>query len=92
MLTITIPTAEPPKGGYISQHCDVQLDRDQARTLRRIVEGLDRQQATTKNGKRVLKPADAVRWMLENLTDTSPQGAQTLGTQVPKVSDPKKRP
>jgi len=63
---IKIPLAEQ-RSGYCARHVDVQLSGAQPETLRRIVDGLDASQARLKNGKRVTTPAEAVRWLIEQV-------------------------
>lgn len=46
-------------------HLDVTLPPPSATTLRRIAIALDRQQARTSDGQRVVKPTQALRWLLE---------------------------
>jgi hypothetical protein len=49
-------------------HLDVTLPPPSATTLRRIAIALDRQQARTSDGQRVVKPTQALRWLLEQAT------------------------
>lgn len=48
----------------------MHLDHAQAVALRRIAAGLDRAGAVLRSGKRVVNGPDAVRWLLENVTET----------------------
>ena len=49
-------------------HLDVTLPPPSATTLRRIAIALDRRQARTSDGQRVVKPMQALRWLLEQAT------------------------
>lgn len=49
-------------------HLDVSLPPPSATMLRRIAIALDRQQARTSDGQRVVKPTQALRWLLEQAT------------------------
>lgn len=74
--TISAPLGELPmeqvRAGkyYVSRHLEVQLSGEQAIALRRIVLGLDGQRAKLRNGKRVFKGADAIRWLLEQINES----------------------
>ncbi len=48
-------------------HINTKLTVDQTNALRRIADALDRQQATLANGRRVVTPAEALRYLLEQV-------------------------
>lgn len=48
-------------------HVNTKLTVDQTNALRRIADALDRQQATLANGRRVVTPAEALRYLLEQV-------------------------
>ncbi len=65
-VSITVPLG-PLHDGYLSRHVQAQLDDRQRRNMRRMLQGLRLTGAKTISGKFVETPADAVRWMLEQL-------------------------
>jgi hypothetical protein len=65
--TITLPIGTIAPGVFVSRHVDVQLKGAQARAMRRLFEGLLDQGAKLANGRRVASPADAIRYVLEQL-------------------------
>jgi len=80
-ILIEIPIAEVDEvDGYQSKptrHVDLQLDREQERTLRQIYAGVSKGDFHLKNkrrnvhhhGTRVLTKPDAVRWLLEQVAN-----------------------
>jgi hypothetical protein len=64
---ISIPISEELSREF-PIHLDVTLPPPSATTLRRIAIALDRQQARTSDGQRVVKPTQALRWLLEQAT------------------------
>lgn len=52
-------------------HIDVGIGTEQARALRLLTEGLDIRRATLRNGRRVANRGDAVRWILDQILETS---------------------
>lgn len=72
-LSIEVPYAADVEAVSWGIHLNLQLSPDQTNTLRRIAEGLDRQRATLANGRRVVTPSDAIRYLLE-------QGADKVGS------------
>ena len=67
MLRVDIPIDEAQPPGHVSNHADCKLDRNQATTLRRIQNELDRSGAKLANGRRVVTGPDALRWILEQI-------------------------
>lgn len=64
---VDLPLGEVPPGVFVSRHVEVQLSREQARAMRRLYEGLMNTNARLASGRRVKSPADAVRFILEQL-------------------------
>lgn len=64
-VSLTLPTFNW-EAGYARRNVDVRLTEAQAKTLKAITLGLERQEAQLLNGKNVSNPVDAIRWMLEN--------------------------
>jgi hypothetical protein len=63
-----VPMDQVRAGKYhVSRHLEAQINLDQAIALRKITLGLDAAGATLKSGKRIIKAADAVRWLLEQI-------------------------
>ncbi|HEY4759562.1 MAG TPA: hypothetical protein VIH42_03180 [Thermoguttaceae bacterium] len=56
------------EGCYISNHTEVRMNSDQGLTLRRLLLGLDAQGEKLRNGRRIASAADALRWMLEQIS------------------------
>ncbi len=61
--------SDAPIVGYVTRHIDITLTADQADGLWRLMHGLDEARAMLKNGRRVVTPPDAMRWLLERLSD-----------------------
>lgn len=80
LLRLEVPVAEVPPHGYIARHVDVRFTPDQARQLRRIVQGLDRQQAVLRNGRRVTDGPKALMWLLENLAEPALEVTEVTAT------------
>lgn len=57
--------------GYVRQKLDVHLTGAQAKTLKSIQLGLEKQEAKLSNGRCVSNPVDAIRWMLEEAASTA---------------------
>ena len=67
MQTLEIPMAKL-RHGYEPRRCDVSsLTGLQRETLRRVTNGLIAKDASLANGRKVTKPQDAIKWMLESL-------------------------
>lgn len=64
-LKLTLPDRVP--SGYLSHHLDAQLKPEQAAMLKRLTYGLNQKNDRTQDGRHVHTPADAIRWLLENL-------------------------
>lgn len=52
---------------YVVRHVDTTLTDYQARSLRRLVEGLQVRPHRTVNGRIVQSGADAIKWLLEQV-------------------------
>ncbi len=71
-VSLTAPVAELADGhgsNPQSGHVAARLDRRQAVALNRLFHGLDQAGVRMANGKRVFSRADAVRWLMEQLTE-----------------------
>lgn len=65
-MTITVPLGEVPLGAYCSTRLDLNLTEYQAKTLKRMIAGLDQARAILRDGRRVISGADAIRFILES--------------------------
>lgn len=63
-VLIELPVAEVPKVTW-TLHVDTRLTPKQTNSLRRIAAGLDAAQARLESGTRVVKPNDALKYLLE---------------------------
>lgn len=66
---LEVPLSEPMPSAF-PIHVNLQLDASLGMVLRRIAKGYDRQQATLKNGRRVVDPHTAVRKLLEDVAES----------------------
>jgi len=75
LATVLIEAPFDPDATLIDwcAHLDIKLTREQTNALRRLVHGLDRRQATLDNGRRVVSPADGVRYLLEAVAEAHAQ-------------------
>lgn len=65
---IEIPIGPVDPRAYRSTHLDVsRLTPQQSHGLRRVQNGLDLTRAVLDSGRRVTTPADAIRWLLEQI-------------------------
>jgi len=61
---------ETVDGGYTAHRVDVNnMSKVQRNNLKRLTRGLEDSGAKLKNGKAVTKSIDAIRWVLEKLSD-----------------------
>lgn len=67
-VSFALPVSQAPVTGYCSRHIDIRLSGPQAEALRRLQDGLDGTGKRLANGKRVVNNADAIRYVLEQLT------------------------
>ena len=69
VVRIMLPMGETPVGeSYVSRHVEVNaLSHEQALAMRRLFDGLQESVARLKSGKVITHPADAVRWLLEQI-------------------------
>ena len=65
--------AELDAGGYVCDYVDVAMTPADARTLKRITIQLCANGATTRKGKAIDRPADAIRWILEQVAEQCPE-------------------
>lgn len=66
-VEIDVPTLDT--GFYQMRRVELNLDRDQRSTLRKVFDGLQYSGAMLASGKGVRTQQDAVRWMLEQVHD-----------------------
>lgn len=71
-VVLEIPISEPHTAAF-PIHIELQLDAVLGMTLRRIARGYDRQQATLKNGRRVVDATTAVRKLIETVAESIDQ-------------------
>lgn len=50
-------------------HLDVNIQGEQATSLRRVASALDKNRATLANGRRCVGANDAIRWILEQISN-----------------------
>jgi len=68
VVEIAVPLAPLDEAAYMSSHVEVRrLDVPQRTALRRLRNGLNAAGARLANTKFVESPADAVRWLLEQI-------------------------
>ena len=65
---LTLPLGSVEEAEYLSSHIQAQLNRQQALGLKRVRRGLETSGARLNCGKIVATNADAVRYMLEQVT------------------------
>lgn len=90
-VTIKAPIDASAQPANFRLHLDLRLTREQGTALRKMVAGLDRDKATIPSGRvggmnerRVVTPADAVRWLLERISDqTADMEPATPATTAP---------
>jgi hypothetical protein len=79
-VTLTLPLGELLHAGFqadprSAQHVDCQCQTmGQRRALMRLRAGLEATGARLDNGRRVLSNADAIRYVLELLAESDPEG------------------
>lgn len=66
-VLVELPVDRSIDGASWTLHIDTQLSVEQSNALRQLTSALDKHQARTQNGQRVVNHAGAVRWMLEQL-------------------------
>ena len=68
IATVKVPMAPIGEEGYKARHIQVQLEGVEAVKMKSLFQGLDQEGARLANGRRVMSNADAIRWMLQNLS------------------------
>lgn len=66
-VTIAVPIADELPPGYVTRHVDVQLNRSQAETLKRIQVELNSRAERLENERFVQSAGDVVRWVVERI-------------------------
>jgi hypothetical protein len=64
--SIEVPIAEVPPQTW-GLHINTHLSPDQSLVLRRVTAALDQQLARLSNGRRVVNPCDALKYLLEQI-------------------------
>jgi hypothetical protein len=68
LLRITLPIGPMPGVGHVTNHIEVRLlSLAQRLAFRRFWRGLDAAGHRLANGKRINRPPDAIRWLLEQI-------------------------
>ena len=68
VVSIDVPLTAP-HSGYASNRIDAHLNGEQRETLKRLRAALDAGAVRLKSGRVVHTPADAVRWLLEQIAE-----------------------
>jgi hypothetical protein len=70
---LLLPPLDPaPPNGYCPRHVDVRLTSAEASTARRLLEALQRDQATLTDSQRPLRSlGDLVRWIFQQIGTSS---------------------
>lgn len=68
-VIIEIPVAVPTDSAYRTRQIHAKLTQRQADAARVLFDGLYAQDATLANGHHVDTPADAIKWLLEQIAD-----------------------
>lgn len=68
VAVIELPLGDVGNREYLSRHVESRLKtQEQQLAMKRLLRGLQRTGATTKDGKPVQRPGEAVRWLLEKI-------------------------
>ncbi len=67
-VLIEVPIAEVPPATW-GLHINTHLSLDQSYALRRVTSALDRRLARLSNGRRVINPCDALKYLLERVCE-----------------------
>jgi hypothetical protein len=65
-VLIEVPIAEAPPATW-GLHINTHLSPDQSLALRRVTAALDKQLTRLTNGRRVVNPCDALKYLLEQV-------------------------
>jgi hypothetical protein len=65
-VLIEVPISEVPPATW-GQHINTHLTLDQSLALRRVTAALDKQLTRLTNGRRVVNPCDALKYLLEQV-------------------------
>ena len=65
-VLIEVPIAEVPPATW-GLHINTHLSPDQSLALRRVTTALDKQLTRLTNGRRVVNPCDALKYLLEQV-------------------------
>ncbi len=67
-VLVEVPIAEVPPATW-GLHINTHLSLDQSHALRRVTSALDRRLARLSNGRRVINPCDALKYLLERVCE-----------------------
>ncbi len=70
-VLIEVPVADVPEATW-GLHINTHLTVDQSNWLRRVTAALDRRLARLSNGRRVVNPCDALKYLVEQIRLTKP--------------------
>ena len=65
-ILVEVPVAEVPPATW-GLHINTHLSPDQSLALRRVTAALDKQLTRLTNGRRVVNPCDALKYLLEQV-------------------------
>ena len=68
-VTIKVPAMRPLPGVHIMRHLEIRVNQAAGIGLRHLYDALMHDGATLASGRKVRKPVDAARWLLEKLGD-----------------------
>ncbi len=68
-VTIRAPRLPLVEGAYMQRKVEARLSQDQRKGLKMLTMGLHHEHARLASGKHVDSPADAVRWLLEQIAN-----------------------
>jgi hypothetical protein len=66
--SIKVPVLENTFDGYFSNRVDLKLTNEQTQTLKSVLFGLQSKYTKLANGKEITNGADAIKWILEEMT------------------------
>ena len=69
VVQIDVPLAEAEPGTYMGQHVEARLTPVQGAALNRLFTALHKQGETLQGGRHVDTRADAMRWLLEQVSE-----------------------
>lgn len=71
VVTVELPLGDVGEKEYLTRHVESRLKtREQQMAMKRLLRGLQNSGATTRDGRPVQRPGEAVRWWLEQISDS----------------------